>query len=33
VVALVLPGYEAFAITEERRAVWTPGMDALLAGT
>jgi thiamine biosynthesis lipoprotein len=29
-VAEVLPGYEAYAVTAERRAVWTPGMDALL---
>jgi FAD:protein FMN transferase len=30
-VATRLPGYEAYAITAERRAVWTPGLDAMLA--
>jgi thiamine biosynthesis lipoprotein len=30
-VAGELPGYDAYAITAERRAVWTSGLDALLA--
>jgi len=29
-VAASAPGYDAYAITDERRAVWTPGLDALL---
>lgn len=30
-VAAAAPGYDAYAITDEHRAVWTPGLDALLA--
>jgi thiamine biosynthesis lipoprotein len=30
-VASALPGYDAYAITAEHRAVWTPGLDSLLA--
>lgn len=30
-VAAEAPGYDAYAITAEQRAVWTPGLDALLA--
>ncbi|HXA28352.1 MAG TPA: FAD:protein FMN transferase [Candidatus Angelobacter sp.] len=30
-VAAELPGYDAYAITAEHRAVWTAGLDALLA--
>lgn len=30
-VAASAPGYEAYAITDEHRAVWTPGLDAMLA--